>query len=1206
MALRVTAQYIDVAASGAENKGIRVEAQHVEVAGTVDLGKTIRVEAQHIEVAGPLPSTLEPNLRVESQMVEVAGTNPGQQYIPSTVRVSGWFLEVVRANDHRHLTSTLGTIGSGLATETLQLGAGSQGPSFFEPENTGQVGSRSSLAGGHLVPGKALDATALNDTGELATADSVLNKHMILAFGANTLAPGEKFADGNNAILATDQADVQISISLNALSDIDIDGTWTQTATSSIKSMFAEDTLTMGTTGDHNFKFGNATSTLSMSVDAKPGLFVLFANNTLNLQGADADSGIDEGFASSVINLSQSADKLTPVITIGAETDIDIDGTWTQTAENQIVEASASNTMALAQDVGVAGPLDADADNTIAATDQADGDLSVFGRLAISDMDIDLNWTQTADSSIRNLDAITPDPLSDDPGIIGSGFTEDWDVRARLADTYDLDADNTLVMVSVAPQPTGSLRYFAENDLTLLDFVDNNVKTRAPGNTIALTQEATYFRVFAAFNQITMSVTTEEGFVTLFAENFLNLQHIGRPNPLERAGVTDMDIDNTWGNFAVPSIKNLFAESIIDIQQDINVLRPYRAEGISLLIGQEDDIFIPPDTLIPGGTFGLTQSVELTINPIRNPSHLIPLSHRADVTHLRVDGVDLDADSAIGITDKANLSLDHQAESVIDFLTVTTDNSLNAIDVPTLIELFQDAQFNIQRDEIEVESELILKHSVAYSLVRDTTDCDYTPFVSDSDADTVPPRPILPEARQPALEGVRFRLTYPPFDTGPTEEFVDLRAPDFGNREAIGPVRVNRESQGGTLTIFADPIWPEVHTLSMSFKALKQEQARGLLNFIERYLGQEIGIYDYEGRVWKGIITNPDEAVTQDGRESYSAQIEFEAERVHQLNRVAQTNLGVTVTAGQDEALAFSTISATSQADYALTPVAPGDSAIDIDDSSDYTIVPAAPASSPIPLSGFATRNSFFYESASSVININQIGADLDFDDFGDLIHNWDAENTTGNSGDDLVSWSDLGSSPVQLNSTAGQRPVVRDNILGGRRVVEFRHSVAAQRMLSASEVPLWDLTNKTGTIFLVFIVREALSAGNETVMGNNTDKIFLGGSTSTQRPVALLSGEGTVALETPQSVIANGSTQLLVLKRSGNNLSFRRNKVDQDGTTFSTNPAPGDEELYFGGFSGAGNSVDLDMAHCLIYDDALSDEDIVTIEGLLSAKWGV
>ena len=88
--------------------------------------------------------------------------------------------------------------------------------------------------------------------------------------------------------------------------------------------------------------------------------------------------------------------------------------------------------------------------------------------------------------------------------------------------------------------------------------------------------------------------------------------------------------------------------------------------------------------------------------------------------------------------------------------------------------------------------------------------------------------------------------------------------------------------------------------------------------------------------------------------------------------------------------------------------------------------------------------------------------------------------------------------------------------------------------------------------------------------------------------------------------MLGNGTTQLLMLKRMGNDLFFRRNKADEDGTTFSTNPAPGDEVLYFGGFTGAGNSVDLDMAQVLIYDDILSDADVLTIEGLLSAKWGV
>ena len=50
-----------------------------------------------------------------------------------------------------------------------------------------------------------------------------------------------------------------------------------------------------------------------------------------------------------------------------------------------------------------------------------------------------------------------------------------------------------------------------------------------------------------------------------------------------------------------------------------------------------------------------------------------------------------------------------------------------------------------------------------------------------------------------------------------------------------------------------------------------------LLTFYETYLGDEIGLLDWEHRYWKGVITQPD-AVIQDGRDSYSASFEFEGE----------------------------------------------------------------------------------------------------------------------------------------------------------------------------------------------------------------------------------------------------------------------------------------------------------------------------------------
>ncbi len=1156
MALRLTAQYIEVAVAGVAAKGIRVEAQHIEVAGVVDLGTKIRVEAQHIEVAG-------------------SGANT-----TGLLRMTAHYVEVLRANDHRGLTGMLGTRQSGLATDTLQPGAGAQGPSLTIPETTGKVGSQNSLPGLTMQIGHPANADVLQDTGELATKDSILGLTFILAADSAALGPGIILATADNTITIPDTAGVLSSISVSATTDIDIDGNWTQTVTSSITVL-------------------SATTPVTLQVTAQPGLFTLLASSTLALVGADSDSGVSEGLASSPISLSQSADKETTILSVDATTNITIDGV----VANNILEAGATSTITLAQADTVAGPIDRTPSNTIAVSDTAVVDFSTFGRIANTDIDIDGAWSQTVDTNIRNLQAVTPDSLSDSPDDLPT-FTANWGNAARLVETFEVSISSTITVTQDLPQPTGKRSVSAENTLTILDFVDNNVKTRNVVSPVSLTHAATVFKVYSAINTLTITVAAFEGFVSLQAISLIELNQIARPDAYERFSNSIITLAQT----VTSSIRHLDANNVIPIDQDINVLQPFPVSSESKLSGVTDDIFVPPfGPIIPGVSFGMSDEATVGADPLRNPVTPIIISDQAQVVHILVDAVDITTASVIGLLQVANESIDAAVETIIDSLQVSAIAILNAEDALTIITTGDQALFTLDRANLPTESLLTLKHAVGFSLVRDTTVCDYTPFVSESDAGTVPPRPILPEARVPELPGVRFRLAYPPFDTGATVDFIDIRAPQFGNREQIDATRINRESQGGTLVIFADPIWPKVQNLQMTFAALKKTQARQLLNFLERWLGQEIGIYDHEGRVWKGVIINPEEAVTHDGHENFSANLDIEAARVHQLNRVALTNLGVADVAGQDEALALSAISMTDDGDFVLEPVAPGNSPIALIDSSDYTKVPVSLGFNDIAISAFAVRNSFFSEAASSIISVSDMARELDFNDFGNLIHNWDAENTSGISdGDPVPTWGDLGSIPVTLNALAMQEPTARDGVLNNRRVIEFRHGVAVQRMLTFTEVPLWNLANKTGTIFIVMIVREVLGGGNEVVLGNNIDKIFLGGSTATERPVALLSSEGAVALETPQSVLANGSTQLLVLRRKNNDMFFRRNKVDEDGTTFSTNPTPGNEDLSFGGFSGAGNSVDLDMAQVLFYDDILSDGDVLTIEGLIAAKWGV
>ena len=121
-----------------------------------------------------------------------------------------------------------------------------------------------------------------------------------------------------------------------------------------------------------------------------------------------------------------------------------------------------------------------------------------------------------------------------------------------------------------------------------------------------------------------------------------------------------------------------------------------------------------------------------------------------------------------------------------------------------------------------------------------------------------------------------FQLVYP--SEGAVTDSVTLRAPNLGNKDRLSFNRVLRETRGGTLIVYADPIWPKIQTLVLSFSALTRGEAQALLTFLDAYLGQEVGLIDWEQRYWRGVVMTPDDPITEDSFNSYSASFQFEGE----------------------------------------------------------------------------------------------------------------------------------------------------------------------------------------------------------------------------------------------------------------------------------------------------------------------------------------
>jgi hypothetical protein len=152
----------------------------------------------------------------------------------------------------------------------------------------------------------------------------------------------------------------------------------------------------------------------------------------------------------------------------------------------------------------------------------------------------------------------------------------------------------------------------------------------------------------------------------------------------------------------------------------------------------------------------------------------------------------------------------------------------------------------------------------------------YTPFQGENtipNLTTSPPSNVL---RDPQGDTGNFSL-YQPYLGTPTEEVV-LRKPEMDNRDRNAYTRISEETRGGKLIVYADPDWPKVRTLAVTVVGLTEAQVDDLQDFMLSTVGEEIGITDWEGRLWKGFITNPNEPATQDGRSMWTISFEFQGE----------------------------------------------------------------------------------------------------------------------------------------------------------------------------------------------------------------------------------------------------------------------------------------------------------------------------------------
>jgi len=319
--------------------------------------------------------------------------------------------------------------------------------------------------------------------------------------------------------------------------------------------------------------------------------------------------------------------------------------------------------------------------------------------------------------------------------------------------------------------------------------------------------------------------------------------------------VAAYDFIATFTERAWPGFHRVAATDVL--QSSYTEYDPYTYEPTVVYIGLQD-------TAVTSVIYAEPKEVE---------DHL-SFGEQAVCIKIRADAIAANASDSFSLTEEVRTNLLASAADLV-VLSDAAEVVASKLLADELI-LSDGASYNIVRNSLSAGDTLELGESVLwYSRLEDFLYV-YHPFVGEGSGD-------LPDPPDEELEGPisgitdSFILVYP--ITGPFDDTLVLRAPNLGNRDRLQMNRISRETRGGTHIVYADPIWPKVQTLVLDFSGLAWAEASGLHTFMDDHLGLEIGLMDWEHRFWRGVITEQDEPIVQDGPGcKYTIGFEFEGE----------------------------------------------------------------------------------------------------------------------------------------------------------------------------------------------------------------------------------------------------------------------------------------------------------------------------------------
>ena len=267
---------------------------------------------------------------------------------------------------------------------------------------------------------------------------------------------------------------------------------------------------------------------------------------------------------------------------------------------------------------------------------------------------------------------------------------------------------------------------------------------------------------------------------------------------------------------------------------------------------------------------GLSDQADPSVECESTPVSRLALCDQATVEVVRSTDINLAVTDTLALSDQTQWGFAWGAASILALGDVA-DVAVERSPVVSRLSLSDQAAVTVIR-QVAAESNLDLGESVAFVVPDNLTLWTYHPFVGRGAAGNPPPPPTI--CPTPVAGIGKCRLV--DFDNHAV--YVELRSPEFGNKDRLQFNRISRETRGGKLIVFADPVWPKVHTQVLTVSGLRYEQAQAYLAFVDAHLGLEVGFVDWEGFYWKGVITNPNDAAVEDGRDMFTISFEFECE----------------------------------------------------------------------------------------------------------------------------------------------------------------------------------------------------------------------------------------------------------------------------------------------------------------------------------------